>query len=265
MTVDSAPRTSATLASLALAGRLLTLWRRHPLIPMQSLLLPTVLLLVYYLVVSESMVRLTGADNLTALTPMCTLAGALMGALGAGFQLPAERDSGLLSRFWVMPVPRSSFVAGILLAEAARTVGAGAILLGIAMALGLRFDGGPVALIAFLSIPVLVVVVFAIIVVTVAMSTRSAALLTLLGVSACGLAFCTGGVAPVELFPAWLQPAIRMQPLTPVVDAMRALAEGEPAGRSLLLSAGWLIGLAAVFGPLAVRGYRNAAETGGSG
>lgn len=265
MSVDSPPRTSSWTASLILAGRLLTHWRRHPLVPMQSLLLPALLLVTYYLLVSKSMVRLTGADNLTALVPMCTVAGAMMATIGAGFQIPTERDTGLLSRFWVSPVNRGSFLAGTLLAEAARTLGAGVIILGIGMLLGLRFDGGLPALIAFLLIPVLVAVVFATIVVTVAVSTRSAALLTLLGTAATGMAFCTGGVAPVELFPAWLQPIIQIQPLTPVVDSMRALAEGEPVGWSLVVCFAWLAVLLTIFGPLAVRGYRAAAESGGSG
>jgi ABC-2 type transport system permease protein len=79
------------------------------------------------------------------------------------------------------------------------------------------------------------------------------------------LAFCTGGVAPLEHFPSWIQPIARAQPLSPVIDAMCALVEGEPAARSLLIGVAWLIGLAAVFGPLAVRGYRAAAQSGGAG
>jgi len=46
-----------------------------------------------------------------------------------------------------------------------------------------------------------------------------------------------------------------------VIESMRALAQGDPALRPLLLSVMWAIGLAAVVGPLAVRGYRAAAES----
>lgn len=251
--------------TVVLAERMLTHWRRHPVVPMQSLLLPTLLLLTYHLVVGKSMVRLTGADNLSALVPMCTVAGAMMGAIGAGFQLPAERDSGLLSRFWVLPVRRGSFLAGTLVSEAIRTLAAGIIILAVGVALGLRFDGGWSAVIPFLLLPVLVVIVFATIVISVAVRTNSTALLTLLGTASIGMAFCTGGVAPVELFPGWLQPLIRLQPLTPVVDAMQALAQGEPAGSAVLGCLIWFVGLGAVFGPMAVRGYRAAAESGGSG
>lgn len=251
--------------TVILAERMWIHWRRHPLVPMQSLLLPTLLLLTFHLVVGKSMVRLTGADNLTALVPMCTVAGAMMGAIGAGFQLPAERDSGLLSRLWVLPVRRGSFLAGTLVSEAVRTLAAGAVILAVGVALGLRFEGNLLAVIPFLVLPALVVVVFATIVITVAVQSNSTALLTVLGTASIGMAFCTGGVAPIELFPAWLQPIIRLQPLTPVVEAMQALATGAQAGPALLGCLLWLLVLGAIFGPMAMRGYRAAAEAGGAG
>lgn len=258
-------RTGPLITTAILAERMVTHWRRNPVIPMQSLLLPTLLLLTYHLVVSKSMVQLTGSDNLSALVPMCTVAGAMMGAVGAGFQLPTDRDSGLLSRFWVQPVQRYSLLAGTLAAEGVRTLGAGIIIVAVGMALGLRFQGNPLAVVPFLLIPVLVVVVFATIVASVAATRQSTALLTALGGAAIGLAFCTGGFAPVELFPSWLQPLIRLQPLTPVVESMRALADGDAAGPAMLAGVSWLAVLLAVFGPLAARGYRRAGQSGGAG
>jgi ABC-2 type transport system permease protein len=253
------------MPAVILTERMFMHWRLHPMVPLQSVLLPTLLLLTYYLVVSKSMMLATGSDNLATLVPMCIVAGTMMGTLNAGFHIPGERDSGLLSRFWVMPVHRGSFLVGTVLAEAAQTLVAGFFILLVGMSLGLRFEGPWLAVIAFLLIPVLVTVVFATIVIAVAVRTHSGPLLTLLGGAAIGLAFCTGGVAPLEHFPAWIQPLARTQPLTPIIDAMRALVEGEPAGRSLLIGLLWLIGLAAVFGPLAVRGYRAAAQSGGAG
>jgi ABC-2 type transport system permease protein len=254
------------MPTLILTERMFMHWRLHPMVPLQSVLVPTLLLLTYYLVVSKSMVQLTGTDNLATLVPMCIVAGTMMGTLGAGFHIPGERDSGLLSRFWVMPVHRGSFLAGTLLAEAAQTFVASVLLLLVGMALGLRFEGSSWhAVIPFLLLPVLVTVVFAAIVMAVAVRNNSAPLLTLLGGMAIGLAFCTGGVAPLEHFPEWIQPIARAQPLAHVIEAMRALSQGEPAGHALLAALAWLIGLAAVFGPLSVKGYRTAAQSGGAG
>lgn len=259
------PTERRIVPALILAERMFMHWRLHPMVPLQAVLLPTLLLLTYYLVVSKSMVMVTGTDNLATLVPMCIVAGTMMGTLNAGFHIPGERDCGLLSRFWVMPVHRGSFLVGTVLAEAAQTLIAGVLIMLVGMALGLRFTGTWLAVVPFLLIPLLVTVVFTTLVIAVSVRTHSAPLLTLLGGAAIGSAFCTGGVAPLEHFPAWAQPIARTQPLTPVVDAMRALADGEPAGRPLLAASAWLLGLATVFGPLAVRGYRRAAQSGGAG
>jgi ABC-2 type transport system permease protein len=61
--------------------------------------------------------------------------------------------------------------------------------------------------------------------------------------------------------PAPLRPLVQYQPLFAPVEAMRMLALGRSATTPLLITAGWVLVLTAVFAPLAVRGYRKAAET----
>jgi hypothetical protein len=47
------------------------------------------------------------------------------------------------------------------------------------------------------------------------------------------------------------------QPVTVVVDTVRALVLGAPAGDLLVRSMLWVLGLLAVFGPLTIRPYRR--------
>jgi ABC-type multidrug transport system permease subunit len=58
--------------------------------------------------------------------------------------------------------------------------------------------------------------------------------------------------------PGWLQAFANNQPVTYVVDTMRALALGGPVQASLWKSVAWLAGIFIVFLPLAVRAYRRA-------
>ncbi len=262
MTAGTPPRTSLAVESLVFASRLLTRWRRMPVVPVQSLLLPTLLLITYSLLVSKSMVKITGENGLYGLVPMCAVGGAMLGALGAGLDIPTERDNGLLSRFWTLPVHRASALAGTLIAEAARTLGGTALITVVGVALGFRFEGNWLAVIPFMLMPVLVVVVFATVVIAVAVRSQSPTLLTWLATASIGLVFCSAGLAPLEMFPSWVRPVIQLQPMSPIIESMRALAQGDPALWPLLLTFAWVLGLAAVSVPLAVRGYRVAAETG---
>jgi ABC-2 type transport system permease protein len=265
MTAETPPQSSLVAESLLFASRHFTRWRRYPIVPLQSLLFPTFLLITYDLLIGKSMMRITGADSLYGLVPMCAVAGGMFGALGAAFAIPPERDSGLLSRLWTFPVHRASALTGALLAEAARTLVGAVLVTVVGVGLGLRFHGGWLMVIPFLLIPVVVVVVFATVVMTAALSAKSESagtLFTWLGTGSIGLVFCSAGVAPISMFPSWLQPVVAFQPMSPTIESMRGLAEGGPVLWPLMVTFGWVFGLAAIFGPLAVRGYRTAAESG---
>jgi ABC-2 type transport system permease protein len=265
MTADMSPRNSLVVESLVFASRHVSRWRIEPVVPIQSVAFPTLLLIVYYLLVGESMVTMTGNDNLSGLVPVCALAGGMIGALGAGFAVPFERGSGLLSRLWTFPVHRASALIGRLLAEAARTLVAVAMITAVGVALGLRFEGSWFAVIPFLLVPVLVVVVFATVILTVALAAKGTsvnAVFTWLATGSIGLVFASSGVAPVQTLPSWLRPVIQYQPMSQAIESMRAFAEGNSALWPLTLTLAWALGVAAVFGPLAVRNYRLAAEGG---
>ena len=263
MTADTPVRSSLAGESLLFAGRLFTGWRRAPTVPIQALLFPTFFLITYKLVVGKSIVRITGTDSLYGLVPMCAVAGAMFGALGAGLTIIAERDSGLLSQLWMLPVNRASALIGRLLAEAARTLAGTVLITAVGVALGLRFEGGWLAMIPFVLVPVLVVLIFSTAVIAIAVRSKSSALLVLLSLPSITLVFASSGITPVQMLPSWIRPLIPLQPMAPTIESMRALAQGAPAVWPLLMSLVWALGLGAVVGPLAVRGYRAAAESGG--
>jgi len=87
-------------------------------------------------------------------------------------------------------------------------------------------------------------------------------MVTWLGAGFVVLLFFNPGVAPAGVFPAWLQPAVQLQPMSPTIEAMRGLAEGGPVLWPLVQAAAWAAALVVVFAPAAVRGYRAAAEAG---
>lgn len=248
--------------SAVFAGRLLTRWRRNPLVPLQSLLFPTILLIVYYMLVSKSMTRLTGGDSLDTVVSMCALAGGMSGSLAAALSIPGERDDGLLSRFWVMPVHRASALTGTLLAEAARTLVATVVITTVGIVLGLRFHGGVAAAALFVAIPVLWVSVYATVVIVVALRFRSRAVLTWFSTLSLGAVFGSSGVAPLELFPSWLRPVVQFQPMSATIEAMKSLAREGFVGRPLLWTFAWIGAIGVVAGTMAMRSYRAAAQSG---
>jgi ABC-type multidrug transport system permease subunit len=77
--------------------------------------------------------------------------------------------------------------------------------------------------------------------------------------------FISSAYVPVETLPSWLQGFASHQPITYMVDAVRALtlgpsAEailGHPAEYYVVRSLAWAVVLVAVFAPIAVARYRR--------
>jgi ABC transporter DrrB family efflux protein len=73
------------------------------------------------------------------------------------------------------------------------------------------------------------------------------------------LTFLSSAFVPIQSMPGWLQAFANNQPVTYVINTMRALALGGPIEANLLKSIAWLAGILIVFIPLAVRAYKRAA------
>jgi len=72
------------------------------------------------------------------------------------------------------------------------------------------------------------------------------------------LTFISSAFVPIATMPGWLQAFAKNQPVTNVIDTMRAMAVGGPIETNLLKSLAWLVVIFAVFVPLAIRAYRRA-------
>lgn len=247
--------------TLIQARRLLLRWTREPVVLVQSLIFPTFLLIVYKWVIGKSLLELTGDDSLYGLVPMCAIAGALFGAIGTGAAIPDERAAGLLSRLWVLPVHRASALTGRLLAEAVRAlVGSSAIVI-VGVLMGFRINTGLAEAVAFVFVPVVSVLGFTSVIVALAVRANGKNIITGLSTLCFLLLFFNTGMVPIDVFPNWLQPLVRAQPMSPAIELMRGLADGGAILWPLVQTLTWTVGLVAVFGPMAVHGYKAAAQS----
>lgn len=261
MMSKSAMPVSLLTQSWVQAGRLLIRWRRDRTVLVGSLMFPICILLVYQVVLGERVRTVTGVESVYGLVPLCALLSALFGAFSTSAGIGMERDSGLLSRMWVLPVHRASALTGRVTAEAVRTLLATVMLTILGIPMGLRFADGWLTACAYIMIPIVVVVGFTALVMAVAVRSKGSAVMTWLAMGAIALAFVNPGTTPIGLYPEWFQPFVRMQPLSPPIEAMWALANGGPLLWPIAGTFLWTFVLLAVFMPIAVRGYRQAAES----
>lgn len=248
--------------SLLHSLRLIRAWPRDPATMIQALVYPALTLVMLRIVLGDSVTAATGQPSIYGTVPMVTLIGAMSGAIVSGLGLRKERDSGLLARFWTMPVNRAAGLVGRLSAEAIRVLTTTAIILAVGVALGFRFNQGLLAGIALLFVPVVFGIGFAVMVTALVTVPGELPLVEIVGILTTLLMFFNSGFVPVNAYPTWLQDIVANQPMSCAIDAMKGLSLGGPVAEPLIKTLIWSGGLVAVFIVPTIRGYRRAAEAG---
>lgn len=237
--------------------RLLIRLIHDPMTFVFGLVLPICFLLVMNIVLGDAIKAVTGHSALYGSLPLVILIGVMNGASVGAIGIITERSNGMLARLWVVPVHRASGLLARLAAEAIRVVVNASFLLCVGLLLGFRFDRGVLAAVAWLCVPVIFGMAFALLALTVAVYWPSLTLVDAITlVSALALFFCTGFV-PLQQYPEWIQPVVEHQPLSYAVEVMRGLSLGgplaEPIGGLLL----WSGGIALMCALPMIVGYRR--------
>ncbi|MCU1640380.1 MAG: putative doxorubicin resistance transporter permease protein DrrC [Nocardia sp.] len=242
--------------------RLLIGWARDPATTIQTIAYPAATLIMFRVVLGDSITSATGAPSIYGTVPMVMLVAAMAGSVVSALGFKVEKATGLLGRFWTMPVHRAAGLTGRLLAEAIRVLLTSLIVLVVGVCLGFRFwNGGPAA-IAMLALPIIFGIGFAVLVTALATITEGIMLVQVIGVINSLLMFFNSGFVPVFAYPTWLQTTVQNQPMSTAIDAMRGLSFEGPIAVPLMKTVAWAVGMVVVFGYPAIRGYRRAAETG---
>ncbi|MEU0501718.1 ABC transporter permease [Nocardia sp. NPDC005998] len=248
--------------SLIQCKRLLLVWARDPATTIQTLVYPALTLLMFRIVLGNSITAATGMPSVYGQVALITLVAAMSGAVVSALGFKGEKFTGLLGRFWTMPVHRAAGLTGRLFAEAVRVLVTTLFVIAVGLTLGFRFGQGPLAAIALIGIPVLFGVGFAVLVTALATITEGVMLVSLIGIFNTLLLFFNSGFVPVFAYPIWLQDVVANQPMSCAIDAMKGLSYGGSVAEPLLKTVAWVLGLTIVFAYPAIRGYQRAAETG---
>ncbi|OZC53553.1 peptide ABC transporter permease [Rhodococcus sp. 14-2483-1-1] len=248
--------------SLIQAKRLLMRWMRDPSTMIQALLYPALMLVMFRVVLGNSISAATGAPAIYGQVPMIALVGAMFGSIVSAVGLKGERKSGLLSRFWTTPTHRAAGLLGRMIAEAVRVLVTTCVIVCAGVAMGFRFTQGIQAGILLILIPVVFGIGFAVMVTFLATVAGDAPLVELVSIFCTLLMFFNAGFVPVLAYPLWLQPVVAAQPMSVAVNAMRNLAMGGPVLTPVLQTLAWSLGMAVVFLIPAIRGYKKASSDG---
>ena len=180
------------------------------------------------------------------------------GAMGTGVGLAEDRNKGLIERFRSLPMARSAVLAGRILSDLVRNVFVVALMCGVGFAVGFRVHTGVSAFLGGLMLLLLFGCALSAIFALIGLSVPNGESAQAAGFPMLApLIFASSAFVPVDTMPGWLQAFSENQPVSVVVDALRALSVGGPAAGRVLEALAWTAAVLAVFVPLSVRRYRR--------
>ena len=246
--------------TLMISKRNLLVWARVPAYIVFTVVQPVIFVLMFRYVFGGAIHVPVKGGYVNFLMPGIIAQTAAFASFGTAIALAQELQKGVIDRLRSMPMARSAVLAGRLVADTGRMTVTILVVVAVGYAVGFRFENGVLPAIAM----VLLSIVFGISICLIAAYTGLA-----IGdeesVQAFGLiwlfplTFLSSAFVPIYTMPGWLKAFANNQPVTFVVNTMRALALGGPLEPNLWKSLAWLAGIFIVFAPLAVRAYKRAA------
>ena len=265
MTVDLAtirrPHTGTWLAdSLAIAGRNLLNYRRVPSMTVAATVQPIMTVLLFFFIFGGA-ILVPGHTYVNFLIPGILGWSVIIGAQGTATGLATDVENGHIQRMWSLPIGRSVFLTGRILADTLRNVFVMIIILALGFALGFRPDGGVGPIIAGIALIVVFGFAASWLFATIGLSVgdpdaASAATFPPMIL----LVFSSSAFVPASSVAAgWLRPYVAHLPLSAVLTAARGLMLGGASASSIIEALAWTVGLLIVFVATALRAYRRTA------
>ena len=177
-----------------------------------------------------------------------------------GTGLNEDVSKGIIDRFRSLPIARSAVLAGRILADAVRLTATVVVIVVVGVLLGFRVQGGPLAALAGFLLVITFGMALSAVAAYIGLSVRnpetaqSAGFLWMFP-----LTFASSVFVAASTMPGWLQPFVRVNPISIAADALRGLLMGGPVLTPVLKTIAWTVALAVVFGTLAIRQYRRLA------
>jgi ABC transporter DrrB family efflux protein len=263
-TAPGARNTGLTKSTLTVTRRALLRYLRTP----QLIVLGTVqmsLFMLIYRYMFGGAIHTGGIAYVDFLVPGFITTGVLFTGIGTAVAMAEDREQGFIDRLRSLPIPRSSVLAGRAIADTAILTWSLGFTVAIGFAVGFRLHGTALEGLAAFGLVVAFGYAFEWLFITLGMFAGNAQAAQGFGMIVFPFAFISSAYVPVSSMPGWLQAFANHQPLTYMVDAVRALTQG-PAAHQLLghptsyfvtRSLLWALAILAVCLPVAIVKYRR--------
>ncbi|MDA0174245.1 ABC transporter permease [Solirubrobacter taibaiensis] len=244
--------------TLVIAERSLLRPTRSPDLLIGFTIQPIMFVLLFVYVFGGAISTPGFADYATFMIPGILVQHIAFGGFVTALALAEDMNKGLIDRFRSLPMSRSSVLAGRAVADVVTNLLSIIVLVITGLIVGFSFNASFLEALAGVGLLLLFGFASSMAFALLGMSVSSPEAANGIGFTLIfPLTFLSSAFVPTESMPDGLRHFAEANPVSAIVDALRALWLGTPAGNSIWLAVVWSLVLLAIFAPLAVRKYRS--------
>lgn len=179
------------------------------------------------------------------------------GATYTAYRLFSDKQQGIFERFHSMSIARSTPLWGHILVSIVSNLISVAIVVGIALVLGFRSSAGIGSWLTVVSILVLFMLALTWVAVIAGIVSKTSDGATAFSYPLIFLPFLSSAFVPTETMPKALRIFAENQPVTSIVNSVRALLENQSVGNDIFVALAWCVGIIAIAYCIAMYLYRK--------
>jgi ABC-2 type transport system permease protein len=199
-----------------------------------------------------------GTDNyVNYLMPGILLIAIASGISYTGFRLFNDMQSGIFERFHSMPIARSSVLWGHVLTSLVSNAISVVVIVLVGLLMGFRSSAGVLAWLAVAGTLVLFTLALTWVAMIAGLSASSTDGATAFSYPIIFLPFVSSAFVPTDTMPGPVRAFAENQPVTSIVNTIRALLEQQPVGGEIWNAIAWCVGTLVVAYAFAMVAYRR--------
>lgn len=200
----------------------------------------------------------TGTDNyVNYLLPGILLIAIASGTAYTAYRLFMDMQRGIFERFHSMPIARSAALWGHVLTSLVSNAISVVIIILVGLIMGFRSSAGVLSWIAVAGILGLFTLALTWIAAIAGLTAKSVDGASAFSYPLLFLPFISSAFVPTESMPAAVRVFAENQPVTSIVESIRALLSGQTVGSDIWAALGWCIGIMLVSYIFAMRAYKR--------
>jgi len=200
----------------------------------------------------------TGTDNyVNYLLPGILLMAISSGIAYTSYRLFMDMQRGIFERFHSMPIARSAALWGHVLTSLVSNAISVLVIILVALLMGFRSSAGVLSWLAVAGILALFTLALTWIAVIAGLSAKSVDGAGAFAYPLIFLPFISSAFVPTKSMPSVVRAFAENQPVTSIVEAIRALLSEQPVGNDIWVALAWCVGIMLVAYFFAMRVYKK--------